>query len=76
MDREHIFGLNAAEAAAFISAWALSDARARFREAAAMGAEGWFGGPDAQTSELEMVEEATQLVKKGSMNKPAGGIGK
>lgn len=63
---------------AFVEAvreWLAADARRRFEQATdAMAAEGRFGGPAAATSEIEILEEATRLVREArKMKDPDGG---
>ena len=58
-----IFGVDDGEIDAFVSAWLAEDARKRFETATEdIASERRFGGPDAQTSELDMMEAATRLV--------------
>jgi len=58
-----IFGIDDDEIDAFVSAWLAEDVRRRLEAATeALGSQRRFGGPDAQTSEIDMMEEATRLV--------------
>ncbi|OLP54837.1 hypothetical protein BJF92_13590 [Rhizobium rhizosphaerae] len=55
--------------------WLSADAQRRFDEATnAIAAEGRFGGTDAWTSEIGMLEEATRLVREAREKEdPAAG---
>lgn len=67
-----IFGLDEADIGPFILAWMADDARTRLEQATAnLAAKGRFGGLDACSSEIEMMEEATRMVKAVKAKKGA-----
>lgn len=64
-DIARVYGLEEGEAERFVRAWLMSDARERFRKATEeIASERRFGGPGAQSTKIEMLEEATRLVNE------------